>query len=96
MNSIRCDIVAAYTSSERTNEKMTKEEALIMLSAVPAPNEPSRVNRALTQDQIRAVVLAWLATVPAGAAITYMQEKRVCQVAQNCLRPKFREWMGEV
>lgn len=78
-------------TAESEVPEMTKEEAQALLNAVPASSEPSRVNRALTRDQMKKILLYWLNKLPAGNVLTYSQEKRIQQVCQNRLRPKFRD-----
>lgn len=69
---------------------MNVQQALELLDAAPRGDGPSRINSIMTQTQavelIRKGVMGWPASRP---ELSDLFEKRVHQVCQNQVRPRF-------
>lgn len=68
---------------------MTIEEAIKILDAAPASDEPSRVNPSLTRSQAIDIVRSGVVSAAAKGKteLDHMLSKRVLQVAHNMKNP---------
>ncbi|MGO9479065.1 MAG: hypothetical protein ACLPYZ_12855 [Limisphaerales bacterium] len=67
---------------------MKMHEAAAMLQKAPRDEKPSRVNKSLTREQAVKIVTSALPMNP-EEDLSYLIEKRVHQVCQDRIRPKY-------
>ena len=68
---------------------MTAKEAKELLKKAPMLEEPSKVNRTLTQRQVTEIITKGIATKPDDEILSHLYEKRVYQAIRNQIKPRF-------